>query len=429
MKRVTKRVRKVRSAEARAHLVYTSEQHRKDKEAADKLRGPEFVRVPETARPVAEPFPHANAMSAVCLFGDNNGKRGLSACKPAEYTARLAAAELDSSTWYTPTKKRKKNGEPILQKRKGCGLHDCYFSLPPWVVAHLAEVAEQGDKATILEARLVALRAVADAARLLEKRTGYKVVGAALHPDSRGAMGYHLQYCTASGGQLLGLSAKGKEGRKGLRLAGDVVGALQRMSAYTTELDSAERYWERPTADGRGYDDIALNKAVDQSLKAQLADVWPAVELRATEYTADWLRRRQEALNSREELEAVRTRVKALELALEAEQTDYASLLKEVADEALRAELAEIDLNRLKEKHEALTKDHEALTKDHEGLTTKHADIKLRFECATEAVETVLGGTSPVFKKIQTEHHRLKAKRLEQQQPLLRANTDNEPKR
>jgi hypothetical protein len=141
------------------------------------------------------------------------------------------------------------------------------------------------------EVKLVVRKAVNAARTKLAKRTGYKLVGAAVHPDSRGVIGYHLQFQTAAGGQLLGRSAKGKKG--GLRLAGDAMSAVARYSEFVEVTD-------RFGVLGRDCDDIALNKAVDWQCEKLLGpEEWAKVEARARAMADDWQRRRDEALARR----------------------------------------------------------------------------------------------------------------------------------
>jgi hypothetical protein len=219
--------------------------------------------------------------------GDGFGQKGAGRqMEPAQYTEHLRAARLDASVWYIPSKQRKKNGEIIKQKKTGEGLRDCYFALPPWVSHHLADMAEAG---RVAEAFKIVGHALKTAMQTLRERTKYKLVGCAVHPDSRGVLGYHIQYQSASQGQLLGRSADGRRGRKGLRLAGDAMSSVARLSEYVTVED-----WHGVLK--QDCDDIAVNKAVDAKLREVLGPDWPKVEAAARQYAEDWKKRRDEAL-------------------------------------------------------------------------------------------------------------------------------------
>lgn len=300
MKRVTKRVRKVRSAGAREHLVYTSTTHARDKAAADRLRQARYVRVAAAPRLAPEPFPRAAELAWQCGIREAKGRL----LSQEEYTEHLAHARRDASVWYTPSKKRKKNGEVQMQKRKGEGLADCYFSFPPWVSEYLAQLTEMGELERV---RQVSLMAVSRAAQELQRRTQYKVVGFALHPDSKGVLGYHVQYQTAAGGKLLGRSADGRKGRKGLRLVGDAMSAVARLGEYVSVTDRFGLL-----APGKEYDDLAINHVLDTQLKKLLAPEWPQIEAAARRYAKDWKKRQDEALSGPEEVSRLKAELSGL---------------------------------------------------------------------------------------------------------------------
>lgn len=306
MKRVTQKVRAVRSKGAREHLDYNSAKHKADKQAADKLREAHWVRVPDAPRAGPNPFPCAEELAQVVIFSvrDNAGKtvKRVEGVSPEVYKAHLAEAAKNGSVWYVPTKQVKKNGQAKMQKRKGNGLHDCYFSCAPWVSERLAELVEEG-KAE--EVRVLSRKILNRARIVLENRTGYKVIGGALHPDSRGVLGYHLQFQTAADGQLLGRSAKGTKG--GLRLAGDAMSSVARYSAF---VEVADRFGVL----GRDCDDIAINKAADARVEELLGpEEWAKVEAKAKVMAEAWKKRREEALASREEVADLKRQLEVMQ--------------------------------------------------------------------------------------------------------------------
>ena len=320
MKRVTKRVRKVRSAGAREHLVFTSKKHAEDKAAADRLREPTYVRLPDVPTVPGEPFPRAAEFAS--QFGlQPKAEGGLKAVymSPDAYTDHLAVARRDAGVWYTPSKRRKKNGEVQLQKRTGEGLSDCYFSFPVWVSTYLAQLVELGG---FERARKIALLAVSRAAMELQKRTNYKVVGYTIHPDSKGVLGYHVQYQTAADGKLLGRSADGAKGRKGLRLVGDAMSAVARMGEYVSVLDKFN-----VLASDRDFDDLAINKVLDAKLREQLAPEWSVIEAAARTYSEDWRKRQAAALAGPAEVAALKARIEELEADIEYLLVSHATAL------------------------------------------------------------------------------------------------------
>ena len=280
----------MRSKGAREHLVFTSEKHAADKAAADRLREAQYVRLPADPRVAPKPFPHAAELA--CQVGVSDGKAQY--MDPATYTQHLAAARKDAAVWYVPTKKLKKNGAPQLQKRKGEGLSDCYFSFPPWYARWFGMWVEEGG---IEQVRQIVSAAVHAAAVELKKRTGYKVVGYAVHPDSEGVIGFHIQFQTAAAGKLIGRSAKGKKG--GLRLAGDAMSGVARMAEYGPVED-------RFGILDRDYDDLAINRVLDANLRAQmqkypvfLADIesWAEIDAMIWRSTRELaVKKRQKAL-------------------------------------------------------------------------------------------------------------------------------------
>lgn len=285
MKRVTKRVRAVKSKKAVKHLIFTSDQHERDRLAADRLRSVEFVAVGPREEKGRVPFPAAEQFSAVALFEEKT----LRPVAPEVFEEALAKAKEDGRVWWTDTGRRRSDGEPILQRREGSGLSDCYFSFPPWVAEHLAEMVEAGQ---LNEARQIAGAVLREVGWELAKRTGYKPVGGALHPDSRGALGFHIQFQTASQGKLLGRSANGKVGRKGLRLLGDAMLAVSRFGEFIGLDGKAYRAINK-----KDYDDVALDKVMMKTLKKKFKEKdLEKIKERGKIYAENWKRKRDEAL-------------------------------------------------------------------------------------------------------------------------------------
>jgi hypothetical protein len=400
MRRITRKGRPVGSARQLEHYVFGSERHRADKTVADRLRTTEFVPTTRVATNV-EPFPRAEELAENLVRtevrselgpemgpeggplggplggpeggplggslgvsgGDSGGDsgggtevkndRGSSSewrwveVKPEVYVGRLKPFTTKSAgTYFTPKKiggkiATKKNGEMVMQKQYTKAMHDVYISLPPWITEVLADAVQlEGGMPTV---KRVVEQAALAAAEELEKRTGYKAVGIALHPDSKHAFGIHIQYLSIDNGQLLGRSAGGGVGKRGLRLAGDVNCALHRFNKVTPVPGK----WQN-VVESRDYDDIAMIDAVDATIK----EILPHGDYLKETYVSDWLDRRHKSRGDiQRELDDVK------------EQKD--SLLSE--NKRLNKRLAELErILSLTNLRTATTKDHIPIVKEEE---------------------------------------------------------------
>ena len=336
MERVTKRVRSVKSKKGVKHLIFTDPQHKIDMLAADRLRSVEFVAMGPAEMKARVPFPDAGKFSAVSLFVEN----GLKEVKGPEFEAALAAAREDGRVWFTDTGKRRLDDAPILQRREGNGLSDCYFSFPPWVGEHLAEMVEAGQGK---EAKKLAGRVIRAVGEELARRTGYMLVGCALHPDSRGAVGFHLQYQTASKGKLLGRSADGKVGRKGLRLLGDAMLAVSRFGEFIS-LDAKAR----KAIKKKDFDDVALDKVMMATLEKELGESWEKIKENGKTYSVSWKKRRDEALAEGGKVGRLERENKSLREKLEFLEKQNESLTEEGLKLATKVEKLEKTLDAMR---------------------------------------------------------------------------------
>lgn len=284
MRRVTRKARPVKSAGQLEHYVFGSDRHRTDKAMADRLRATEYI--PTTvAVPTKGPFPRAKELAENLVLGEDGKWEQV---PPGVYVKRLLPFTSRKAGTYWATKKvrgevlKKKDGTPVMQRQHTRALHDIYLSLPPWISEVLAHATQTADgMATV---RRVAEQAALAAADVLEKRTGYKAVGVALHPDARNAFGIHIQYLTVENGQLLGRSQGGGRGRRGVRLAGDVNCALHRFG-QVREIPGG---WNKVVAE-RDYDDIAMIDAMDETIE----QVLPGADFYKEPYVDAWLARRK----------------------------------------------------------------------------------------------------------------------------------------
>lgn len=299
MRRVTRKTRAVRSIYQLEHYVFGSDRHRSDKTVADRLRATEYVPttvvVPETG-----PFPRAGELAENLVRVEHGGElRWKEALGRAYIEALKPYTKRGAGDYQIPKVSRgkiltKKNGDPIMQKYSTKALRDIYISMPPWVTEGLSELATL--EGGLPKVRRVAEQAALAAAEALEKRTGYKAMGIAIHPDSKLALGIHIQFLTVENGQLLGRSrhgagGKGGRGRRGLRLAGDVNCALHRFN----KVRDIPGDWIKSVST-RDYDDIAMLDAMDK----RILELMPNIDYGKEHYVDTWLARRKK---SREHIE------------------------------------------------------------------------------------------------------------------------------
>jgi hypothetical protein len=284
MRRVTRKARPVRSVGQLEHYIYGSDKHQHDKAAADKMRRMMFVGT-ATAVPKT-PFPNSRELAENLV---RVGERW-AAVRPEVYVNRLKPyTHKKAGTYWSPKTLRgspiirKKTGEQVMQRNQTKALHDLYLSLPPWITEVLADATQlDGGIPTV---RRVAEQAAVAAAEVLEKRTGYKAVGIALHPDSRHAFGIHIQYLTVEDGKLIGRSkGDGGRGRRGVRLAGDVNCALHRFN----KVREIEGNWKKSVST-RDYDDIAMIDAMD----ATINELLPRGDYLKESYVDNWLSKKK----------------------------------------------------------------------------------------------------------------------------------------
>lgn len=294
MRRVTRKARHVSCKRQLEHYVFGSDQHRSDKTVADRLRATEYV--PTTVVvPATEQFPRAGELAENLVRAEYEGELRWKEADPGAYVEALKPHLKKSAGEYQIPKVSggqivtKKNGDPVMQKYRTKALRDVYLSLPPWVSEAAAELMDyEGGPEKVR--RMVEQAALA-AAETLEERSGYKAVGIAIHPDSRLAIGVHIQFLTAENGQLLGRSRTGSggiggAGRRGLRLAGDVNCALHRFN----KVRPVEGDWIKSVTT-RDYDDIAMIDAMDKRIK----ELMPNIDYGKDHYVGGWLAKRKKS--------------------------------------------------------------------------------------------------------------------------------------
>jgi hypothetical protein len=287
--RVTKKVRAVRGKKQIDHYLFNSPTHKIDAKKAADLRSVVFQAV-GWSEPVKVPFSNAGKVAGNAVRHPSpTGKGGVFELVSGEvYAETLEKFPAKMDYWVPKKGVEKKNGDPVLQKCSTVPLHDAYFSLPPWVSEFLSCVSDNGREEDVSWVQGVAFKASCSAMATLESRTGYEGVGIALHPDSRTGFGFHLQFLTCKDGKLLGRSASGERGKKGLRLAGDVNLAMTRFDA----VDSVPGGW-RKIVEERDYDDVAMEGPMVEVIRKELEerfgqDGLDVLDAFARDYVGNW---------------------------------------------------------------------------------------------------------------------------------------------
>lgn len=290
--KVTAKVRKVRSNRQGEHYLFKSRTHEIDERAARKRRAKVFVQVGELEKP-KKAFPKAKEVCSVGVRVEppkgGSGKASFELATEEEFLKGINEARQPSAgVYFVPhASKTKKDGSPVMQKRRTDALSDAYFSMPPWYAEFFAAVIDSRPEMSVVVMG-AAFRAAAAAAAALEERTGYEPVSLAVHPDGETALGFHIQFRKIRDGKLLGRSACGDVGRKGLRLAGDVNLALHRFDAVEVVPGS----WKK-VVEERDYDDVAMDvallKALDLEVEAIAGkDGVEYVRSMAKDYVREW---------------------------------------------------------------------------------------------------------------------------------------------
>jgi len=299
MKRVVKKQRRISSPRAAQHLVWTSDTHRKDRAAADRLRA--SVSVPlhpdqvlrkelQGARELAcqmifEEDPLGEMEAWTSQFGGKFPRYK----DPEKFASSVAEVAAERS-WYT---KGKTDGN---RTRKTPGVIDTYISIPPWWGRALNAAMKKGIYST--EQVRDALAQISTMAMAeLTKRTGYEPVYISVHPESENNVHFHMGVANVSKDHaLIGRSASGKGGRKGLKHAGDCNLAIWRM--YALENNKVVEKAARKALLGN-YDDIAMAKVIDKALGETFPHLKPWAEKAGVAHAKLWMQTAEERLRKR----------------------------------------------------------------------------------------------------------------------------------
>jgi hypothetical protein len=254
---------------------------------ADNLRSMVMVK-PKIER---EAFPHATQISGQCIFENFLGdKPGEVIRKPVkkgpEFEEELTALAKKRSYYFAP------RPDGRIQKRPGKGLLDSFISCPPWWTKALAEQLEKGALNPNDVRQTLGLIGTTLVSRLA-RRTKYEAVYFSTHPDSTNNLHFHLGLASISDeNKLIGRSAGGKAGKKGLRNIGNCDLAMYRMSQIQPSPRNAMALKASTKKD---FDDIWLSNL----LIAELESRFPALKPRAQELAVEHVQAWEEAARDR----------------------------------------------------------------------------------------------------------------------------------
>jgi hypothetical protein len=326
--RIVSKQRRVSSKRAASHLRWSSDTHTRDKMAADNLRASVMIK-PKTER---TPFPNAESIAMQCLFEKRPGtKPGEEVVRPVvkgiEFDEELNQIQRERSFYFGKRLTGVHAGK--VQRRKAKGILDTYVSIHPWWSKAIAEGIASGSLKPEGVRSSIGNMAFALSSKL-GKRTEYQPVYFAVHPDSVNNLHIHFGLATISkDNQLLGRSADGKRGKKGLKHIGDCNLALYRMALVEPSPRNAIAVRQ---SQKDSWDDVWLSHQMEAELEAR----FPALKGRAKELALEHVRGWEENYRERKtevtptETERLRVENKRLKGEMQKLQSENRELRGEV---------------------------------------------------------------------------------------------------
>jgi len=256
------------------------DQHDSDREAAARIRA--FPVVPKLEQ---APFPHDRKVG----FAGHYVEGEFCVQGPAEFEAMNVTYKADA--WYLRSDPRP-NRKPKIEV---AGLLESNVAFSAGLSRVLAGMAE-AERFT--DVRRMTLSAGKAGMQELADRSGYWAAYMALHPDSEGTLSMHFGQWPVDRKErkLIGRSATGKRGRKGLRNLGDAfMSVLRHHEAIELPTDLVWRPLKNLKE--RDPDDWAVGSAMDRVLREELSKLPDGANLlqQADEYqkeaARDWLAR------------------------------------------------------------------------------------------------------------------------------------------
>ena len=278
--RITSKQRRISKRSSATHLRWTSETHKRDQKQADTMRATILIGSPTWPR---IPFSNAKEVATQVIFEDGKGQR----VEGPTFDSKVASIAYKRSFYWAEVGGKKR-------KRKSKGITDTYCSLPPWWTRVLSEEVEAG-KLTGEQVQNLILRIGKTCMDSLATRTGYQPVCMAIHPDSVANLHIHFSIATISEeNELMGRSASGKTGKKGLRHLGDCNLALLRMNKLHPHPTNKIGVLKAIKGD---FDDVALATIIDGQLEQLLPSLKDRALTYGREHALNWVKKAEENKN------------------------------------------------------------------------------------------------------------------------------------
>jgi hypothetical protein len=266
----------------------------KDRERANELRESNRTIISfDSPRPAKDDFPYAMQVAGNYRVEVKDGKNFWLEEKENDGWVKFHQQMARARSYYFRKGKKRKDGTYGEQRFNTKGVIDTYVTVPKWWTQAISERLRSGD----LQADDVKHRLKQISCRLIlkhEQRTGYEGLYAAVHPDSTDNLQIHLGVGTVdpTTHKLIGRSAGGKRGKRGLKELGDCflyvwnlshLGELPKKALHLPKLcfEQAKGEWTKGKVSDieHPFDDVALACFLEK----KLIEEFPECAIRATE--------------------------------------------------------------------------------------------------------------------------------------------------
>jgi hypothetical protein len=303
MKRVMRKGRGLRSKRAVRHLVWNSTIHTRDRDQADKLRSRVAVLLDNPRAPRAL-LAQSEQLAAQVLFVPEEVLQDVpSSVAGFAPAAKKQGQKVEPDVFEKVVERERQKRsfyycEKFKRKRASKGVIDTYCSIPPWWGKLLNRELKAGRLSpTDLQDSLVSLGN--SAMRTLSQRTNYEPVYMAVHPESEANIHIHFGLGVVDGqNRVLGRSATGKRGKKGLRHAGDCNVALLRLQALAPSTYLNKIAMKTELGD---FDDVAVSRVIDQRLGILFPNLRQEAREAGIAHAKDWQQRADEKTGKKNE--------------------------------------------------------------------------------------------------------------------------------
>ena len=280
------RTKNPRSDKQRALHLFLGDEHDKDREQAAKLRL--YRTIP---RKVQQPFPQAREVGfAGHWIGDLNPEFKIQ--NKEDFVAMNLDRVKNCYYFRKDNRPERKNNKP---RKEQSGLLETNAALETGWSMVLADLVRRGEVSYV---RNICLVAGKSGMKKLCELTGYLPEYMACHPDSEGTLSFHLGVSPVDvkNRMLIGLSATGKRGRKGLKNLGHCfISVLEHAEACELPSKILERpkknLNERKPHDWQFM--IAMNECIQEQIlqRSDGMELQQAAKRYKQEAAEDWKRR------------------------------------------------------------------------------------------------------------------------------------------